>query len=266
MHGCNCHRGLSVILLLLVWVVLALPVSSAQSTEPTADTLEVQDLAGLEEGLVKLTVGKLKQARRTFRDAEKAGRHPLAGVLAHLAEAYEIFESGKGPAHRPHTELGQAVESAKRDQPSQADYQALIRWTRDRLVTGQVSVGPEWVRILHCHLRLMKDAGLAEAPEPDWDSEPLPVGGRVPVPERLFDPPGPYTRETRRALIQGIIIVRGTIDSEGCTREIEVLKRLHPALDRNTRTALRWWVTRPSEVDGRPTAVKINWTVNYTLK
>jgi hypothetical protein len=268
-HAFNGQRGAAAILLGLVGALFALPVSSALQppapSEQPAETENVQDLGALEEGLTLVTAGKLKDAGGVFGEAEKTGHYRLAGVLVHLTDAYAIYR-GSERAYQAHRELWQAVEAAKRDRPTQADYEALIRWTQDRLGTGGDEVVPPWGRVLHCHLGLLKEAALGRPSELDLDPEPVETGDQIPVPPQLFNPVAPYTRRARWAGDQGRITVRATIDSEGCTRAVEVLEGFDPEMARNAATAMHWWVSRPTMVDGQPVAVYAKWTVNYSLE
>ena len=84
----------------------------------------------------------------------------------------------------------------------------------------------------------------------------------VSPPEKLFGRPPEYTRGVTK---QGAVIVESIIDEEGCIQNLRVCKSVHPALDLATLDAVRRWVFRPAELEGKPVKVYYTLTVNFTM-
>ncbi|HWM90192.1 MAG TPA: TonB family protein [Thermoanaerobaculia bacterium] len=91
------------------------------------------------------------------------------------------------------------------------------------------------------------------------------VGKEVSPPEKLFGRPPVYNDNARMTNIQGAVMVESIIDEEGCIQNLRVCKSVHPSLDLATLEAVRRWVFRPAELDGKPVKVYYTLTVNFTI-
>ena len=91
------------------------------------------------------------------------------------------------------------------------------------------------------------------------------VGSVVSPPVKLFGRPPAYDDDARRSKIHGTVMVESIIDEEGCIQNLRVCKSLHPSLDLATLEAVRRWVFRPAEIDGKPVKVYYTLTVNFTM-
>jgi TonB family protein len=85
--------------------------------------------------------------------------------------------------------------------------------------------------------------------------------GRGPV----YSPDPEYTEAARQAGIQGTVVLRTLIDTEGRPQEIKVMKSLEPGLDEQAIKAVRQWRFPPAMKDGNPVAVPITLEVNFHL-
>lgn len=74
-----------------------------------------------------------------------------------------------------------------------------------------------------------------------------------------------YTEVARKAGVQGIVIVKCSIDERGNVVSTEVLKALPFGLDAAAVTAVRQWKFRPAEKEGQPVPSSYNATVTFTL-
>jgi TonB family protein len=92
----------------------------------------------------------------------------------------------------------------------------------------------------------------------------LPVG-EVSPPEKLFGRPPEYDENARRSSVHGTVMVESIIDEEGCIQNLRVCKSVHPSLDLATLDAVRRWVFRPAELNGKPVKVYYTLTVNFTM-
>ena len=96
-------------------------------------------------------------------------------------------------------------------------------------------------------------------------AQAAPVGSVVSPPEKLFGRPPVYDDDARRSRVHGTVMVESIIDEEGCIQNLRVCKSVHPSLDLATLEAVRRWVFRPAELDGKPVKVYYTLTVNFTL-
>jgi TonB family protein len=112
---------------------------------------------------------------------------------------------------------------------------------------------------------------LASPPEPSPVEEPrvrgpIRMGGDVTRPEKVSGPGAEYTRDARRARIQGVVILEVIIDENGNVTNVKVLKPLPMGLDHQAVEAVERWKFRPATLHGRPVAVYYNLTVNFRLQ
>jgi TonB family protein len=82
-------------------------------------------------------------------------------------------------------------------------------------------------------------------------------------PEKLFGRPPVYDEGARMSNLQGTVMVEAVIDEEGCIQRPRICKSVHPSLDLATLDAVRRWVFRPAELDGKPVKVYYTLTVNF---
>jgi TonB family protein len=94
---------------------------------------------------------------------------------------------------------------------------------------------------------------------------PLRAGGDVTRPEKISSFEPEYTREARRARIQGVVIIEATIDEFGNVTDARVLKPLPMGLDRAAVDAVKRWKFRPATLNGQPVSIYQNLTVNFRL-
>jgi len=75
-----------------------------------------------------------------------------------------------------------------------------------------------------------------------------------------------YTEEARRARIEGVVIVRATIDRTGRVTDVQVLKPLPLGLDRSAVAAVQQWRFRPATLNGRPVPVFFQLSVKFNIQ
>lgn len=101
---------------------------------------------------------------------------------------------------------------------------------------------------------------------PPVESGPIPVGGDVHRPEKLYAPPPQYTEAARRTGTQGVVIVEAIIDKNGDVTNVRVLKDLPMGLSEKAVQAIKQWKFRPATLNGKPVDVYYNLTVNFRLQ
>lgn len=245
--------------ILVVATALLISVASAVA-QPGVENVRPADLAALEEGLTLLAQGKAAKARGVFQAAEKADLHPMAGLLSLLAAAYGAGFRGPSTLQAMRNALDlleEAPELARRQGLSKEDYEPVLEWTRSQHRAMKAEV-PRLVRMLHCHLTLLSGEARVTRPQ-----EPTPE--RIVSPQRIFTPMPSYTERARKARTTGVVVIRATVDLDGCFQDLETLAGLSGGLTQNAENALRWWVVQPASLDGRPVAAAFNWTVRFHL-
>ena len=86
------------------------------------------------------------------------------------------------------------------------------------------------------------------------------------VPPRAIKMPSPkYSKEARRAKLQGIAILSLVVGTDGVPRDIRVRQPVGYGLDEEAVKAVRKWRFKPATMDGKAVAININVEVNFHL-
>jgi len=91
------------------------------------------------------------------------------------------------------------------------------------------------------------------------------IRGSVTAPVVLFKLEPEYTEDARRARIQGTVILRIEVDTDGQARNISVRQSLGLGLDERAIDAVRQWKFRPGRQNGRPVVTVALVEVNFRL-
>ncbi|HYQ85119.1 MAG TPA: energy transducer TonB [Rubrobacter sp.] len=106
-------------------------------------------------------------------------------------------------------------------------------------------------------ISLCKDR--VEKPLEPSDVEPVRLGPDTrPVPIST-----PWPQFSGRTKV-GSAVIEGIIDEDGCLRVARVLKGDQEKLDRAALKAVRQWVFKPAQVNGKTVRVRYYVTINYT--
>jgi TonB family protein len=108
-------------------------------------------------------------------------------------------------------------------------------------------------------------AGIPEAPPAVEPEGPLPVGGAVSAPQKIFAPQPQYTHAALVAHIEGPVVVRATIDKSGRVTDVEVLRGVPMGLTEAAVDAVRQWRFQPATLRGRPVSVYYDLTVAFRM-
>jgi TonB family protein len=76
----------------------------------------------------------------------------------------------------------------------------------------------------------------------------------VTMPTVISAPKPSYTKEALDKQIQGVVILRATIDAKGAVQGVSVVKSLEPSLDESAMQTVRGWHLGPATKDGKPVA------------
>ena len=91
------------------------------------------------------------------------------------------------------------------------------------------------------------------------------VGGDVLRPQKIFAPRPRYTESSRKARIQGVVIIQAVIDRHGSVAAVMQLKGLPMGLGEEALRAMSTWLFEPATLDGQPVPVYYNLTVSFRL-
>lgn len=91
------------------------------------------------------------------------------------------------------------------------------------------------------------------------------VGNGVRPPKALRTPDPKYTESARQAKFQGTTVLWVVVDEIGHPQMIRIVRAIGMGLDDAAVEAVRAWLFKPAELEGRPVAVAINVEVNFRL-
>lgn len=102
------------------------------------------------------------------------------------------------------------------------------------------------------------------APQPPRPVEPIPIGGVIRPPKKVFDVAPVYPTIALQARKPGLVILQAVIDERGEVREVTVL-RSDPLFDEAARAAVRQWRFTPTLLNGQAVPVVMSVTVTFTV-
>lgn len=102
-------------------------------------------------------------------------------------------------------------------------------------------------------------------PEPPAPAAPLPVGGKVLRPTKIFDAQPEYPDLAQQAHVQGVVIIQAIIGTTGRVEEATVLRSIR-LLDAAALAAVRQWRYTPPSLNGQPISVMMTVTVQFIIE
>ncbi len=149
-----------------------------------------------------------------------------------------------------------ALKSARRD-----PVVALCHWSSAQILDPRLNQadlsGPPWT------------AETLTRPLPDGDEQQTSADrpdGQFRRPVKTHGAQPRYSAATRRRGIQGGVMLQVIIDEKGRVTSVQILKSLHPELDRATIEAMCRWRFEPATINGVPVAVYYNLTMSFSLQ
>lgn len=91
------------------------------------------------------------------------------------------------------------------------------------------------------------------------------VGEGVSAPEPIHRQEPQYTKEAKDAKIEGTVVLKVEITSEGRVESVKVVKSLRPDLDEQAVKAAENWTFKPAMKDGKPVRVYATLEINFRL-
>ena len=103
-----------------------------------------------------------------------------------------------------------------------------------------------------------------EPPAPEIETPDFVPYDTPPEPKYWFKPK--YPDIARQAGIEGMVILKLLVDTDGSVLQVQVLKSLHPALDQAAADAAKSWQFAPAKQRDKPVRVWVSFPVNFILK
>jgi TonB family protein len=91
------------------------------------------------------------------------------------------------------------------------------------------------------------------------------IGGGVSAPVPIYQPEPEYTKEARKAKLQGSVLLSLTVDETGKAQAIKVTKSLGLGLDQKAIECVQKWWFKPAMKDGKPVPVMASVEVEFRL-
>jgi TonB family protein len=91
------------------------------------------------------------------------------------------------------------------------------------------------------------------------------VGGDVTSPRVLDKVEPAYTEEASSAKIEGTVLLKVVIGTDGLAHDINIVKSLDSGLDRKAAEAIEQWHFAPGTLNGEPVAVRATIEINFKL-
>jgi TonB family protein len=88
----------------------------------------------------------------------------------------------------------------------------------------------------------------------------------VSPPSILYRVEPTYSKEGRKANIQGVVVLSAIVRKDGNIEIVKVVRGLGYGLDENGISALKQWKFRPGMMNGVPVDVALNVEVNFSLR
>lgn len=94
----------------------------------------------------------------------------------------------------------------------------------------------------------------------------VPISVEMQKPELIRRVEPDYPDLARRLHIQGTVILQAVITRDGTVAELQLLRSVHPLLDRAAINAVTQWLYKPATLYGKPMRVYFTVTVAFQLK
>ena len=91
------------------------------------------------------------------------------------------------------------------------------------------------------------------------------VGGGVSAPSLLFKMEPEYSEEARSAKLQGTVLLKVVVDTDGLAKDVQVVKSIGMGLDEQAVIAVTQWKFKPGTKDGAAVPVQAQIEINWKL-
>ena len=91
------------------------------------------------------------------------------------------------------------------------------------------------------------------------------VGGAVSAPKLIHYVDPKYSKEAKRAKLEGVCVLDLIVDPQGMPRDIHVTQPVGKGLDENAIKAIQQYRFEPAKLDGKPVPVEIRIEVRFRI-
>jgi protein TonB len=91
------------------------------------------------------------------------------------------------------------------------------------------------------------------------------VGGDSTAPRPIYAPNPEYSKEARKAQLQGSVTLSAVVAADGTVHDVKVVRPLGKGLDEKAIEAVQHWRFTPAMKNGQPIDVRISLVVNFAL-
>ena len=109
-------------------------------------------------------------------------------------------------------------------------------------------------------------SGVPVPKPPDSDIIRIGLNAQGQPPVLLHQVAPEYPEDSRRANIEGVVIVDAIINIDGTVDKVTILKSIHPSMDRAAIAAVKKWRFSPALVEGKPVRAYFTLTVIFRLQ
>lgn len=91
-------------------------------------------------------------------------------------------------------------------------------------------------------------------------------GSRFDAPKKIKHVNPTYPTTAQDARVQGTVVIRSTVGTQGCPSHLQVVASVDPRLDLSALLAVSGWRFAPTRIDGTPVPVEMTVTVSFSLR
>ncbi len=106
----------------------------------------------------------------------------------------------------------------------------------------------------------------AQEPAKEVSGPVYKAGPGITVPVLIKEVKPVYTKEAKRAGVQGKVPLECVVMPDGTVADVKVVKSLDPDLDEAAVKAMKKWTFKPGTKDGQPVAVRIEVEMTFSLR
>lgn len=99
---------------------------------------------------------------------------------------------------------------------------------------------------------------------PEVPAQPVKAGGQLQMPKAISSPPPAYPDMARAQGVEGTVMMDALIDATGAVADVKVTSG-PMVLRQAAMNALRRWKYQPAHLNGQPTSVHMNVSINFTI-
>jgi TonB family protein len=181
----------------------------------------------------------------------------LSTALTWMAIVRQSYPDGAEEADSLYRGALAAAEPDSTAQATTLDFYAQYLNNHDR--AGEAGVLETRAKAIHAARATALSPVLAS-----W-SQALRVGSGVTAPSLLSKVEPEYSEEARAAKLQGTVLLKVVVDTDGLAKNIQVLKSQGMGLDEQAVIAVTQWKFKPGMKDGAPVPVQAQIEINWKL-